>query len=142
MSAPRRVQRKRERGWRMPSGARYVGRPTRWGNPFRIYHGHTSIGPAWSLARETWHHIPATECVNAYVTSSTPMGPEAAVELYRDLLHVRARDEGDRLREWLAPLAGLDLACWCPLPAEGQPDWCHAAVLLRVANPELAEATR
>jgi hypothetical protein len=31
---PRRIQRKRTRGWKMPKGAIYVGRPTRWGNPF------------------------------------------------------------------------------------------------------------
>lgn len=39
----------------------------------------------------------------------------------------------DRIR---AELAGKNLACWCPLPAPGEPDICHAAVLLRVANPE------
>jgi len=31
-------------------------------------------------------------------------------------------------------LAGRDLACWCSLPAPGEPDLCHAAVLLAVAN--------
>lgn len=30
---PRRIQRRRTAGWRMPVGAVYVGRPTRWGNP-------------------------------------------------------------------------------------------------------------
>jgi hypothetical protein len=30
----RRIQRKRTKGWRMPEGAVYVGRPSRWGNPF------------------------------------------------------------------------------------------------------------
>lgn len=35
---PIRIQRKRTKGWRMPEGAVYVGRPTRWGNPF-----HTAI---------------------------------------------------------------------------------------------------
>lgn len=30
----RRIQRKRTRGWRMPSGTKYVGRPTKWGNPY------------------------------------------------------------------------------------------------------------
>jgi len=33
-----------------------------------------------------------------------------------------------------AALAGRNLACWCPLPKPGEPDFCHAAVLLRVAN--------
>jgi hypothetical protein len=126
---PERIQRRRVAGWRMPEGARYVGRPSRWGNPFRIYHGHSSVGPTWAKAREAWRHVPASECVYGYVTSSAPLGPEAAVALFRDLLKVRQRDEGDRLREWLAPLVGRDLACWCPLD---QP--CHADVLLEIAN--------
>src|SRR2546423_9236549 len=112
----------------MPEGAVYVGRATRWGNPFRIYHGHSSIGPHWSMARETWRHIPASECVHGYVTSSH-LDEGAPVELYQALLQVRARDESERLREWLAPLVGRDLACWCPLD---QP--CHADVLLKIAN--------
>lgn len=32
----KRIQRKRTKGWRMPEGAVYVGRPTRWGNPFTV----------------------------------------------------------------------------------------------------------
>lgn len=32
---PKRIQRKRTKGWRMPEGAVYVGRPTKWGNPSR-----------------------------------------------------------------------------------------------------------
>ena len=31
---PERIQRKRTKGWRMPEGAIYVGRPTKWGNPY------------------------------------------------------------------------------------------------------------
>jgi hypothetical protein len=125
-----RIQRKRTKGWRLPEGAVYVGRPSRWGNPFRIYKGHSSIGPMWHVARESWRHIPASECVYGYVTSSSgSMGPGEAVALYRDLMRVRARDEAKRLREWLAPLVGKDLACWCPLD---QP--CHADVLLEIAN--------
>lgn len=33
-SKPRRIQRSRKKGWRMPENAVYVGRPTIWGNPF------------------------------------------------------------------------------------------------------------
>lgn len=36
MTAPKRIQRKRTPGWRMPEGAIYVGRPSRWGNPWTI----------------------------------------------------------------------------------------------------------
>lgn len=31
---PERIQRKRTKGWKMPGGAVYVGRPTKWGNPY------------------------------------------------------------------------------------------------------------
>ncbi|MDP2647730.1 MAG: DUF4326 domain-containing protein [Candidatus Yanofskybacteria bacterium] len=33
---PRRIQRKRIKGWRMPGNAIYVGRPSQWGNPFSV----------------------------------------------------------------------------------------------------------
>jgi len=33
---PKRIQRKRAKGWRMPDGAKYVGRPTKWANPWRV----------------------------------------------------------------------------------------------------------
>lgn len=33
---PRRIQRKRTAGWRMPENTRYVGRGTPWGNPWRV----------------------------------------------------------------------------------------------------------
>lgn len=36
ITAPRRIQRKRAKGWKMPKGAVYVGRPTKWGNTRRI----------------------------------------------------------------------------------------------------------
>ncbi len=42
----RRVQRRRSAGWRMPHGALYVGRPTRFGNPFPI----SEHGPAGAVA--------------------------------------------------------------------------------------------
>jgi len=32
---PKRIQRKRTKGWRMPENTVYVGRPTQWGNPFK-----------------------------------------------------------------------------------------------------------
>ena len=38
---PKRVQRKRTKGWRMPKNTAYVGRPTKCGNPFNIDEGRT-----------------------------------------------------------------------------------------------------
>lgn len=33
---PQRIQRKRTKGWRMPNGVIYVGRPSFWANPFKF----------------------------------------------------------------------------------------------------------
>ena len=33
---PRRLQRRRTKGWKTPGGAIYVGRPTVFGNPFQV----------------------------------------------------------------------------------------------------------
>lgn len=33
---PKRIKRQRTRGWKMPENAVYVGRPTKWGNPFYV----------------------------------------------------------------------------------------------------------
>ena len=33
---PVRIQRQRSKGWTMPENTVYVGRPTQWGNPFKV----------------------------------------------------------------------------------------------------------
>lgn len=33
---PQRIQRSRAKGWRMPANTLYVGRPTKWGNPYKV----------------------------------------------------------------------------------------------------------
>jgi hypothetical protein len=40
--APRRIQRQNVKGWRMPPNTVFVGRPSRWANPFRV------AKPEWS----------------------------------------------------------------------------------------------
>lgn len=106
MAEPKRIQRRRTKGWRMPEGAVYVGRPTKWGNPYRV----------------------GTRAMLSPLHNAQPItvrDARHAVHLYRRWLRgarVRIEDLGPELR-------GKDLACWCPL---GQP--CHADVLLEWAN--------
>lgn len=51
MSQPQRIQRKRTKGWKAPEGAVYVGRPTKWGNPFPV----SEYGRAEAVGRfQTW----------------------------------------------------------------------------------------
>jgi hypothetical protein len=51
MSYPVRIQRKRTPGWRMPAGTVYVGRGSRWGNPFTSENS-GSVHPAIRFACE------------------------------------------------------------------------------------------
>jgi len=44
---PVRVQRRRTSGWRMPANTVYVGRPTRWGNPWPVH----EVGAQVTVAR-------------------------------------------------------------------------------------------
>lgn len=107
---PIRIQRKRTKGWRMPPGARYVGRPTQWRNCHRV-------GGWCPVCDWQAEHTPA----------------EAVDEFRRDLERYKRR-KPEWFENWIAPLRDQDLACWCPLPEPGEPDWCHAAVLLEMAN--------
>ena len=36
MSQPKRIQRKRSKGWKMPENTVYVGRPSKWANQFTV----------------------------------------------------------------------------------------------------------
>lgn len=45
--SPQRIQRRRTKGWRAPEGAIYVGRGTKWGNPWRIEDGMSASGAVW-----------------------------------------------------------------------------------------------
>jgi Domain of unknown function (DUF4326) len=52
---PVRIQRKRTKGWKAPEGAVYVGRPSRWGNPFTVqeYGSREFAVTAFRIARST-----------------------------------------------------------------------------------------
>jgi hypothetical protein len=100
----------------MPEGAVYVGRPTKWGNPYN------------------WQDVPAS-VVPFNIDGDTE--PATISNAERRRLAVVSFDqalwEGDLpdypVEQIRTELAGKDLACWCP---EGEP--CHADVLLKIAN--------
>ncbi|MCJ8138404.1 DUF4326 domain-containing protein [Falsirhodobacter halotolerans] len=106
----KRIKRSRAKGWRMPEGAVYVGRPTLWGNP-------------WSIAE-------ARECLSELGEKTDPAA--IAVHWYRIWItgtgH-QGRRHPPTIRMVQERLRGKDLACWCSLD---QP--CHADVLLEIAN--------
>jgi len=123
---PERIQRKRTKGWKMPEGAVYVGRPTRFGNPFYIINeeGFPWVTDARDPAMPVLNNGIAAEAIGGLQFKNSMTWDEAemaVVELFR-------RHCIDTLPD-LSSLRGKDLACWCP------PDRpCHADVLLELAN--------
>ena len=120
---PRRIQRQRTRGWRMPEGAVYVGRPTRWGNPWKA---EAVQGVGW-CCRDTRNNliIQARDAADAH---------DLAVAHYRAWITALCKLCGPEefAAAAVAELRGKDLACYC---APGLA--CHADVLLEIANAPL-----
>ena len=127
--SPRRIQRRRERGWRMPEGAVYVGRPSRWGNPFKVLTFRDGVGDtAAQIVRADAPGAPLDTYYDGGFGSPVLRAHRRAVEEYR--AHVVPQLDAARMR---SALAGRDLVCWCSL---GTP--CHADVLLEIANGEVS----
>ena len=105
----KRIQRKRTKGWRMPPGTVYVGRGSKWGNPYVV--SKTETGK-YRMFR--YRVRPFAFKIDAIKRS---------VRCYKD--RIAKYFTPSRLKE----LEGKDLACWCPLDKP-----CHADVLLEIAN--------
>ena len=103
---PIRIQRKRTKGWKMPPNTVYVGRPTKWGNPFK---GEDAV---------KYYKLTAEYLIARDLNSAGP----AKLEGHEWDLRCFSR-------RGLKKLRGKNLACWCPLDKP-----CHADVLLKLAN--------
>lgn len=117
MLMPIRVQRKRIANWRMPDNTIYVGRPTRWGNPYGVQKVRSIDGWKWVVSN------PDGECRGRYTSRNNAQ--HRAVQLYQWMIE----DELKINPAALVELRGKDLACWC---RSDQP--CHCDVLLELAN--------
>lgn len=119
-----RIQRQRTKGWRMPDGVVYVGRPSKWGNQWRIVPVRDAYFP-FGDAADVIHETNRTSVGRFERRTRSPQtgAPFWASVAYRSDL------TQERIAEIRTELAGRDLACWCPLD---QP--CHADVLLEIAN--------
>jgi hypothetical protein len=106
---PRRYQRKRTAGYRLPEGVQCVTRPHQFGNPWIV--GSWIAQPIED--GRAWNEVEVT--------------PELAVALYRAWLAMP--EQADLVATVRVELAGSDLACYC-----GESDPCHADVLLEIAN--------
>lgn len=117
---PKRIQRKRTKGWKMPPNTVYVGRPTKWGNPWHVENALKS----GLFKPEAVPQVVIAEFEAWLTREASPNDEHLGYWLKPEMIEQR-----EYILSHLHELRGKNLACWCPLD---QP--CHADVLLRIAN--------
>ena len=102
------IKRRRTKGWRMPENTVYVGRPTKWANPWKV----GDRNPYGTITADKRH---ARAIFLGFASQNEKLVALAQVDL-----------------------KGKDLACWCvDWDGIGEPPGvCHAEVLLELANRE------
>lgn len=133
--APQRIQRQRTKGWRMPENTIYVGRGSRWGNPFRVGQEympavHVHEVTAVKVGRMTRFEVDGRVGI-PLIKFDGPLSLAQTISRFRG--HVLEQISAPEIRKHLR---GKNLACWCP---PGEP--CHADVLLEIANAPEASVT-
>lgn len=122
MNKPNRIQRSRQHKQVSPNGLeiQYVGRGSKWGNPFRIVslHGKFAIKCSGE-AKEV--EILTANCHAIYHDKES--ASVDSVKCYA--LLIRDQPLFDQVKE----LRGKNLSCWC-----GLANTCHADLLLKLAN--------
>lgn len=122
---PERIQRSRKRGWRMPDGAVYVGRPSKWGNPWALHKvTHPEFGDCYQIRHTDGRIFGHPDGTPGHWSHKNAIW--WAARLYGETVVWPDPEMQAAIR---AELAGKTLACWCP---ESQP--CHGDTLLEIAN--------
>ena len=104
---PKRIQFKRQKGFQLPENCKRVTRPSKFGNPFKVGDWVDFTNSRQLMASVQIHSV------------------ELAISLFEAHLILAIEDEPN----FLAPLKGKDLACFCREDAK-----CHADILLDYAN--------
>lgn len=98
--SPKRVQLRRTKGWRKPSGVVSVARPTKWGNPYPVS---DRVTPAQAVAsyemavRCGYDHVPDTETIQAELRGRDlacwcPAGQECHADVLLRIANEQAPD--------------------------------------------------
>lgn len=131
---PARLQRKRTKGYKMPENTQYVGRPTKWGNPFKLVGGTVYINAGhrrkvfdkWVWLCEgknsvyvVWLYALLFESTERWRKMDAFNDHYCDFEFWRN--HFKKLD--------LSEIRSKNLACFCSLETP-----CHADFLLKIAN--------
>lgn len=124
MGQPKRIQRRRAKGWRMPEGAIVVDRSSKWGNPFKAGQVIRREDDLFAYVTTPEDDPRVKQAISGMASLRVPSTAKA-VELYAWWII-----EQPYLMAAISELRGKDLACWCKPDAPS----CHADVLLDLAN--------
>lgn len=111
---PLRLQRSRKYKQISPNGLPivYVGRPTKWGNPFKVVGEHDH----WFVGTDTFPEACFDNKKNAI---------DCCVESYKEYISHEHNSGNVNIFD----LAGKNLSCWCANDC-----LCHADVLIELSN--------
>ena len=124
---PKRIQRKRTKGWRMPENTVDVGRPYKWSNPMKIINDIIYIDTGYKILvkLDRWQILEEDanifDMLHFFYGMLTDFPFEKNTDLWHWQNHFKKLD--------LSELKGKNLACWCPLDRP-----CHADILSEIAN--------
>jgi len=120
MKKPKRIQRKRTKGFKMPENTVYVGRPGKWGNPFKV----SKVKSGFILRQEINYGKPIN--FRFKIFKDKEIATNKAIRLFKKWID----------KQIFSPLElkGKDLACWCAIQKNGLYVPCHADILLSLAN--------
>lgn len=118
---PKRIQRTRKKGSKLPEGTVCCTRPGEYSNRFRVGMWFSRLRPDW----RAWMSGDSPQCGNEQVRDL-----EHSLELFEDYATCRMKWQPD----WLDPILDKPFwACWCRLDSK-----CHVDVLIRLAAIRLA----
>ncbi len=123
-----RIQRKRTKGFKLPKNTVYVGRGSKWGNPFKLRGDMIMV--------DAGHRRKIFDKWICYYHDGGHTIKEV-VKLFRDMLmdlnshevEPEIRERFKWMRDRIKDLQGKKLSCWCK-----ENDCCHADVLIEHAN--------
>lgn len=111
-----RVQRKRVKGWRMPENTKYVGRPTKFGNPFKLSpDGYILYYKLGKIVGSPW----------CYWSSEGGYELKDIIELYKKWINRELLNFSLPTPPSIEELKGLNLACFCSIDSG-----CHVDYLI------------
>lgn len=126
MSLPIRIQRKRTKGFKLPENTVCVNRPLKWGNFMKFENGTIYIDASY---RRT--------VLDKWVILEENASMEQMLYTYALVVTNSLETQNPDLQHWIDYCKKLDvkelkaknLACFCKYG-----DWCHADILLKIAN--------